>query len=71
MLPREFIEEFFGRPGAAALHVLQTLPDPPKGLLIILSLPFEVFGRDVVEGRRRCSFHGAGQTLRVQPTSRT
>jgi hypothetical protein len=49
MLPREFIEEFFGRPGAAGLHVLQTLPDRPKGLLIILSLPFEVFGQDVVE----------------------
>jgi hypothetical protein len=34
MLPREFLEEFFGRPGAAGLHVLQTLPDRHKGLLI-------------------------------------
>ena len=49
MLPHEFIEEFFGRPGAAGLHVLHTLPDRPKGLLTILSLPFEVFGQDVVE----------------------
>jgi len=50
MLPRELIEELVGRPGALGLHVLQTLPDRPKGLLIILSLPFEVFGQDVVEG---------------------
>jgi len=50
MLPREVVEEFVGRRCAPGLYVLKTVADPLKGLLIILSLPFKVFGQDVVEG---------------------
>src|SRR3954462_10537610 len=49
MLPREFIEERLGRRGATGLHVLETLADRVDRLLIVLALPFEVVGQDIVE----------------------
>ena len=50
MLSRKFIEELIGRRGATGLYVLETLADPFDGLLIVLLLPLEVVGEDVVEG---------------------
>ena len=50
MRPRELIEELLGRLGATGLHVLDTLADRFNSLLVILTLPFEVVGQDVIEG---------------------
>jgi len=52
MLPRELIEELVGGLGATGLHILETLADRFNGLLIILALPFEVVGQDLVESVR-------------------
>jgi hypothetical protein len=49
MLPRELIE-LLGRFRATGVHVLETLADSFDRLLIILTLPLEVVGKDVVEG---------------------
>lgn len=50
MFPRELVEELFSGFCATGLHVLDTLTDRFNGLLIVLTLPFEVIGQDVVEG---------------------
>src|SRR5688572_22904604 len=49
MLPRELVEELIGGSGSASLHVLVALPDAFDGLLIVLTLPFEVVRQDVVK----------------------
>lgn len=53
MLPRELVEELIGGPDATCLHVFEALADPLDGLLIVLTLPFEVVGQHVVKGVRR------------------
>jgi hypothetical protein len=50
MLPRELVEEFVSGLRAPCLYVFQSSAYPLNGFLIILALPFEVFGQDVVEG---------------------
>ena len=50
MLPREFVEELLGGLRAASLHVLDALLDRLDGFLIVLTLPFEIFGQRFVEG---------------------
>src|SRR5258708_34170595 len=50
MLPREFVEELLGGLRAASFHVLDALLDRLDGLLIVLTLPFEIFGQHFVEG---------------------
>ena len=43
MLPREFVEELLGGLRAASFHILDALLDRLDGLLVVLTLPFEVF----------------------------
>ena len=50
MLPCEFVEELLGGLRAASFHVLDALLDRLDGLLIVLTLPFEIFGQRFVEG---------------------
>jgi hypothetical protein len=49
MLPRELVEEFLGRCGAAGFHVLEALTDTLHSFLIVLPLPFEVIGKGIIE----------------------
>jgi len=49
MLPREVVEEVTGRSGSTGLHVLVSLPDALDGLLIVLALPFEIIGKNIVK----------------------
>jgi hypothetical protein len=50
MLPREFVEEWLGRLGATSLHIFVPLADTCHGFFVVLTLRFEVFGQDIVEG---------------------
>src|SRR3954470_18432260 len=54
MLPRELVEVFLRGFRAARRHVLDTLPNRLGGLLVVLTLPFQVFGQRFVKsiGRR-------------------
>jgi len=49
MLPREFVEVLLGGLRAASLHILDALLNRLDGLVVVLTLPFEVLGQCFVE----------------------
>ena len=53
MLPRELVEELIRGFGAASRHVGVSFPNTLERLSIILTLPFQVIGQDVVQGVSR------------------
>src|SRR5687767_15004586 len=63
MLPRKVVEELIGRSGSTGLHVLVPLPDAFDGLLIVLALPFEVFGKDIIKSIRGTLAAATGKIL--------
>jgi hypothetical protein len=66
MLPRKVVEELIGWSGSAGLHVLAALPDALDSLLIILALPFEVVGKDVVKSVGGALATTAGKILELR-----
>ena len=65
MLPRELVEELIGRPRSAGLHVLVALADALYGLLIVLALPLEVVGKDIVKSVGSALAAAAGQIFEL------
>lgn len=49
MLPREVVEELIGGLRATGFHVLVTLANAFNGFLVVLTLPFEVVGQNIIE----------------------
>ena len=66
MLPREVVEELLGGSGPVGLHVLVAVPDAFDGLSIILPLPLEVVGKDIVESIGRALAAAAGEILELR-----
>ena len=68
MLPRELVEELIGWLAATGLHVLVPVADAFDGFLVILTLPFEVVGQDVVKGLSSALPAPTGQLLELHQT---
>jgi hypothetical protein len=51
MLYAQFFENLSGRPSASCLHVLIASANCGHRLLIVVSLPFQIFGQSVIERR--------------------
>ena len=66
MLPREVVEELLGGPGSTCLHVLVALPDAFDRILIVLALPFEIIGKNIVMCVGSTLAPAAGQILELR-----
>jgi hypothetical protein len=71
MNPRELVEELVGGSGAAGLHVLIALAHAFDGIMIILTLLFQVVGQDVVEGVGGALAASARELAHASERSRT
>lgn len=62
MLPREVVEELIGGLRATGLHVLVPLANAFNGFLVVLTLPFEVVGQNVVKRISRAPSAAPGES---------